>query len=185
LAVKRTPTQSYLATVEKFKRMNYSMSQAAEDMRQQAYKDLTEFTSGASPSGKARLKWLRKMGHPYGRSVASVNWTAAGGETAKWRKRGAGRKGKAPQLPIGNISGGLRRSRFAKLENWKGTGRVLIVGFSKQAKGALHVLLPGGTSKMVGRGIFGKTNEGGAIGKRVKQYRKAYKDVFIKENRKP
>jgi hypothetical protein len=177
MAVKRTPTQSYFATVEKFKKMNATMDEGAAEIQKSLDRDLNEFTSGASPSGKARLKWLRKLGHPYGRGMSSTASTPTG------RKRGAGRKGKAPTLPIGQITGGLRRAKFTKLSkaNQKYT---ITAGFNKGAKGALFAVLPFGTNKMVGRGLWAPT-EKGALGKRVKAYRKAFRDTFITKNRQP
>lgn len=177
MAVKRTPTESYFATIEKFKQINANIEEGAKEVRKQIMRDLNEFTTGATPSGKARLKWLRQTGHPYGRGKSAALSTSTG------RKRGAGRKGKAPNLPIGQITGGLRRAKFAKLSkaNQKHT---ITAGFKKGAKGALYAVLPFGTNKMVGRGLWAPT-EKGALGKRVKAYRKAFRDTFITKNRQP
>ena len=177
MAVKRTPTQSYLATVEKFKRMNLTMEQGAKEIRKQIQDDLDEFTTGASPTGRARLKWLRQMGHPYARGNSAPKSTPTG------RKRGGGRKGVAPKLPMGQISGGLRRSRFARLEMPSGR-HIITAGFNRSAKGALYAVSISGTNKMVSRGLFGK-GDAGALGQRVKQYRKAFRDTFQKRNRQP
>ena len=177
MAVKRDAIQSYFATIEKFKQINANMEEGAKEIRKQIERDLNEFTTGASPSGKARLKWLRQTGHPYGRGKSAALSTSTG------RKRGAGRKGKAPTLPIGQITGGLRRAKFTKLS--KGNQKYIITaGFNKSAKGALFAVLPSGTNKMVGRGLFGKGDQG-ALGKRVKEYRKAFRDTFQKRNKQP
>ena len=177
MAVKRTPTQSYFATIDKFKQINANMEEGAKEIRKQIERDLNEFTTGASPSGKARLKWLRQTGHPYGRGKSAPLSTSTG------RKRNAGRKGTAPMLPMGQITGGLRRSKFAKLDT-PGGRHIITAGFNKSAKGALFAVLPSGTNKMVGRGLFGKGDQG-ALGKRVKEYRKAFRDTFQKRNRQP
>ena len=178
MAVKRTPTQSYFATIEKFKQINANMEEGAKEIKKQIEEDLKEFTTGATPSGKkARQKWLRKLGHPYGRGKSSALSTPTG------RKRNAGRKGVAPQLPMGEMSGSLRRSRFARLTK-PGGRHIITAGFNKSAKGALFAVLPSGTKKMVGRGLFGKGDQG-ALGKRVKEYRKAFRDTFQKRNRQP
>jgi len=176
MAVKRTPTQSYLATVAKFQKMNLTMEQGAEEIAKQIDRDLNEFTSGASPSGKARLKWLRKMGHPYGRGATAAASTPTG------RKRGAGRKGMAPRLPIGQITGRLRRAKYVRLN--LGTRWVITAGFGRGAKGSIYSVLPEGTNKMVSRNLWGK-GEKGALGQRVKSYRKAFRDTFIRNNKQP
>lgn len=176
MAVKRTPTQSYLATVEKFKKMNLTMEEGAKEIRKQINRDLNEFTSGASPVGKERIKWLRKMGHPYGRGTSAATSTPTG------RKRGAGRKGIAPRLPIGQITGRLRKAKFVNLN--LGKGWVITAGFRKGAKGSIYSVLPEGTKKMVSRNLWGK-GEKGALGQRVKAYRKAFRDTFIRMNKQP
>lgn len=177
MAVKRTPTQSYFATVDKFKQINANMEEGAKEIRKQIERDLNEFTTGATPSGKARLKWLRQTGHPYGRGKSAALSTSTG------RKRNAGRKGTAPMLPMGQITGGLRRSKFAKLDT-PGGRHIITAGFNKSAKGALFAVLPSGTSKMVGRGLWDPTQKG-SLPARVKQYRKAFRDTFQKRNRQP
>ena len=177
MAVKRTPTQSYFATVDKFKQINANMEEGAKEIRKQIERDLNEFTTGASPSGKARLKWLRQTGHPYGRGKSAPLSTSTG------RKRNAGRKGTAPMLPMGQITGGLRRSKFAKLD-MPGGRHIITAGFNKSAKGALFAVLPSGTNKMVGRGLW-DTKQKGSLPQRVKEYTKAFRDTFQKRNRQP
>ena len=177
MAVKRTPTQSYFATIDKFKQIDANMEEGAKEIRKQIERDLNEFTTGASPSGKARLKWLRQTGHPYGRGKSAALSTSTG------RKRNAGRKGTAPMLPMGQITGGLRRSKFAKLDT-PGGRHIITAGFNKSAKGALFAVLPSGTNKMVGRGLWDPKQKG-SLPQRVKEYTKAFRDTFQKRNRQP
>jgi hypothetical protein len=177
MAVKRNAMESYDAMLTKFKEINASMDSGAKEIQKAISRDLNEFVTGAEPRGKARIAWLRLKGHPYGRGRDMVPSTATG------RKRGAGRKGTAPTLPIGQISGRLRKSQFVTLTEPYGK-YVIKAGFSKRAKGALYAVLPSGTKKMVGRGLWAPV-EKGALGKRVKEYRKAFRDTFQKRNRQP
>ena len=148
MAVKKTPTQSYLDTKKKFQLLNLSMSQAVEVIKKNVKDDMTELTSGASPEGKEREKWLARLGHPYGRKSDDAGNKDFGMQRGASRyKRGKDkgkRKGKAPLLPIG-------------------------------------------TKKMVARGIWGKSRNGaesGELGKRIKQYRKAFRDMYISKHKK-
>jgi hypothetical protein len=177
-----TPTQSYLLTVKKFEQINATMDEGAEIIRQLIQKDLAEFTQGAKPSGKARKKWLRRLGHPYGRGASAADSTPFG------RKRGAARykrgkrkgklKGRAPNLPIGTISGNLYRARYVSKDSTR-RKYVITAGFNKRAGGALFAVLPEGTRKMVGRNLWGKGDKG-KLGQRVKMYRKAFRDRYRK-----
>lgn len=185
MAVRRTSTQSYLAMIEKFNKIEMSMAEGAETIRTEIAKDLKELTEGANPSGKARKKWLARTGHPYGRGQSAGESTPTGrkrGIHKDIRRKERAKTGRtsAPTLPIGEISGGLIRSRFVtkaqKLRQYR-----ITAGFNRSAGGALFVVIPSGTKKMVGRGLWGK-NEGGELGKRVKMYRKAFRDKFIKLN---
>lgn len=184
MAVKRTETQSYLALIKKFKMINANMDEGAEMIRQNIFNDLKEFTEGAQPQGKARVNWLARLGHPYGRGASASESTPYGRKRGSSKyKRGAraGKyKGQAPRLPIGNISGGLQRSKFVKKEK-RISSYYITAGFDSSAKGALFAVMPGGTKKMVGRDLWGK-GEKGALGKRVRMYRKAFRDQFIKWN---
>ena len=181
MAVKKTPLQSYLDTKAKLEALQLSMSQAVDDIKSSIYKDMEELTSGATPDGKARAKWLRDTGHPYGRRFTDNTSKATN------RQRGTGKKGGAPLLPIGRISGGLQSSKYV-LKDRQGTSRwILSAGFNKKAKGAVYVVMPTGTYKMVARGIWGKSKNGaesGELGKRIKQYRKAFRDMYISKNKK-
>lgn len=177
MAVRRTPLQSYVATVAKFKRLNVTMDGAASEIRKDLLADLKGFVSGASPSGKARIKWLRDQGHPYGRG------TNAAASTATGRKRGTGIKGGAPTLPIGEISGRLKSAAYVSLSR-TGFNYLFTAGFSRRAGKSIYVVLPGGTRKMVSRDLWAK-GEKGAMGQRIKIYRKAFRDVFLAGNRQP
>ncbi len=177
MAVRRTPLQSYVATVAKFKRMGATMDAAANEIRRDLARDQLGFVTGASPSGKARLKWLKEMGHPFGRGGNAASSTPTG------RKRGVGFKGGAPTLPIGEITGALKSSAFTTLKTTS-HNYLFTVGFNRKAGNSIWVVMPGGTKKMVGRGLWSK-NEGGALGQRVKLYRKAFRDTFLRSNRQP
>jgi hypothetical protein len=177
MAVTRSPHQKYLSSVEKFKKMNMNLDRAIETVKEELLDDLNEFTSGASPSGKARIKWLRQMGHPYARGKAPKQSQPLG------RKRGGGYKGAAPRLPIGQITGRLRRAKFVTRR--KNQAKYIITaGFNRGAKGSIWSVLPNGTKKMVSRDLWGP-KEKGALGQRVKAYRKALRETFLKENKKP
>jgi hypothetical protein len=193
MAVKKTPLQSYLDTKAKLEALQLSMSQAVDDIKSSIYKDMEELTSGASPDGKERKNWLARLGHPYGRKSnddyeGNKNFNRQRGASRYKRGKDKGkRKGSAPLLPIGRISGGLQSSKYV-LKDRQGTSRwILSAGFNKKAKGAVYVLLPEGTNKMVARGIWGKSKNGaesGELGKRIKQYRKAFRDMYQAKNKK-
>jgi hypothetical protein len=177
MAVRRTPLQSYNATVAKFRKLDMSMASAAGEIRRDLARDLVGFVSGASPTGKARLKWLRAQGYPYGRGSGAATSTSTG------RKRGAGQKGTAPTLPIGEISGRLKKAAYVTLTT-KDLSYKLTAGFNRRAGKSIYAVLPGGTRKMVSRDLWAK-GEKGAVGQRVKIYRKAFRDVYITGNQKP
>lgn len=177
-----TPTQSYLLTVKKFEQINATMDEGAEIIRQLIQTDLAEFTTGAKPSGKARKKWLRRLGHPYGRGASASQSTPFGRKRGPARYKRGKRKGKlkgrAPNLPIGTISGNLYRARYVSKDSTR-RKYVITAGFNKRAGGALFAVLPEGTRKMVGRNLWGKGDKG-QLGQRVKMYRKAFRDRYRK-----
>lgn len=169
--------QSYVATVAKFKRIDATMDAAAQEIKKDLDDDLHGFVSGASPSGQARIKWLRQMGHPYARGSSASESTSTG------RKRGSGRRGTATTLPIGEISGRLKEAAYVILRRTAGA-YTFFAGFNRRAGGSIYTVLPAGTRKMVGRGLWAK-GEKGALGQRVKLYRKAFRDYFLKGNQQP
>lgn len=188
MAIKRTPTKSYLATVEKFKRLDLSFDEGVELIRQNIAVDLKNFTEGAMPAKKERVKWLARMGHPYGRKSSAAESTDYGlkrGITKERRARERKRTNRtsAPTLPIGEISGTLQRSRFVRTDK-RLKKRIIVAGFSRSGGGGLYAVRPEGTKRMVGRGLWGK-GEKGALGKKVREYRKAFRDHFLREQYKP
>ena len=185
MAVRRTDTQHYQAMVAKFRKINASMDEAVEIIRQNIFDDMKGFTEGAQPVNKARKKWLARTGHPFGRGQSASESTPTGrkrGVHKDIRRKEKARSGvvKAPTLPIGEISGNLQRSKFVSKQK-KNMYYKITAGFDSSAGGALFAVLPSGTKKMVGRGLWGKGDKG-ALGKRVKMYRKAFYDSYIKWN---
>jgi hypothetical protein len=187
MAVKRTTTQAALAMAEKMKRLGMSMDKAVEEIRAQIRLDMQDVTNGAKPSGQARINWLARMGHPYGRGQSAAESTPTGRIRGVARyKRGpkvGKRKGSAPRLPIGRISGNLTRSAYVTKRR-AGGAHVITAGFGRSAKGSIYVVLPAGTRKMVGRGVWGK-GEKGYIGEKIKSYRKVFRQMYLDGNRKP
>lgn len=187
MAVKRTTTQAALAMAEKMKRLGMSMDKAVEEIRAQIKADMHEVTTGSKPSGEARINWLARMGHPYGRGISAAESTPTGRIRGVVRyKRGpktGKRKGSAPRLPIGTISGNLTRSIYVTKRRANGA-HVITAGFGRSAGGSVYVVLPAGTRKMVGRGVWGK-GEKGYIGEKIKSYRKVFRQLYLDGNRKP
>ena len=145
-----------------------SIDDGLEDVRNGARSDLMELTNG-TPSGKDRRKWLKQQGHPFGRGINSAASTATG---AKRNIRG---KRRIQSLPIGKITGSLRRRIISKK-----VGSKLIIGFG--AGQSNFVILPGGTKKMIDRGMMGPTGE---VRRRVRSRLYALRSHFKKANRKP
>lgn len=146
-----------------------SIDAGLEDVRNGARKDLMDLTNG-QPAGKERRKWLKEQGHPFGRGGSAAQSTPTG---AKRNPRGARRRAKS--LPIGAISGSLRRRIISKK-----VGNKLIIGFG--AGQSNWVVISGGTKKMVDRGMMGPTGE---VRRRVRARLYALRSHFKKANRKP
>ena len=184
---RRTHLEHANALIEKFNRYEIGKEKAIEEIRKQLQDDAVEMVSGATPQGQARVKWLARLGHPYGRGNTAAESTATS------RPRGPGRykrgpkkgksKGRAPYLPIGTISGNLKASAFARKDR-QGGRNLITYGYGKRAKGALFAVLPAGTKKMHGRGVWAP-GQRGELNKRSNAYRKAYRDQFIRDVRKP
>ena len=187
MAVRRTHLQHYNALIEKFNRYEIGKEKAIEEIRKQLQSDAVEMVSGATPQGEARVKWLARLGHPYGRGNTAAESTPTSrprgpGKYKRGPKKGKS-KGRAPYLPIGTISGNLKQSAFARKDR-QGGRNLITYGYGKRAGGALFAVLPAGTKKMHGRGVWAP-GQRGELNKRSNAYRKAYRDQFIRDVRKP
>jgi hypothetical protein len=139
-----------------------------EDVRNAARKDLMDLTNG-TPTGKERRKWLKQNGHPFGKGISAAASTPTGA-----KRNVPGRK-RVKNLPIGIISGSLRRRIISRRQ-----GNKLIIGFG--AGQSNWVILPGGTKKMVDRKMMGPN---GAVRERVRSRLYALRSHWKKANRTP
>lgn len=121
---------------QQLRKMRGSFEQEFDKIVRESMQDGINLTGGG-----LSLKRLRKMGHPYGRGPRPNTFSGGG------LKRGAGRM-KAPNLPINQQSGRLRRSWHVKR-----TGLTWVL--SNKARHHKYILSPWGTRKMVGRGLWG------------------------------
>jgi hypothetical protein len=155
----------FYAQRARFAKLGLTMKQGHEDLAEKGRQDWMDLTSG-QPAGKARARLLRQMGHPFGRT--------SGG---KGRSR-MPRKGRLPFLPIGIMSGRLRRA-IRRTRAWVAGA---VQAFAVEAKGvpyAAYILGDAGTRKMVGRGFQRE------IVKRWKARNKAFLDTFSDRQKKP
>jgi hypothetical protein len=155
----------YDAQRKRFAHNKATMLSGHEDLAKEGLKDWLELTGG-QPTGKARLKLLRQIGHPFGRTSKPAG-----------RNR-MPRKGRLPFLPIGIVSGRLRRA-IRKTRAWVSGA---VQAFAVSAEGvpyAKFILGDAGTRKMVGRGFQRE------VVKRFKARNRAYLDHFSKEQKKP
>lgn len=83
---------------------------------------------------------------------------------------------RVPKLPINAQSGRLNRAVIFR----RGGKGVFYAGFASAAGGGIHTVRPGGTVKMVDRGLYGPN---GAVTKFVAAGRKAYRDKYIRKAR--
>lgn len=143
-----------------------SIDAGLEDVRNAARRDLMDLTNG-SPTGKERRKWLKESGHPFGRGISAADSTPTGA------KRNIIGKRRVKSLPIGIITGSLRRRIISKKQ-----GNKLIIGFG--AGQSNWVIIPGGTKKMIDRGMMGPTGE---VRRRVRSRLYALRSHFKKANR--
>lgn len=156
----------------RLRRMKGGIATGMKEIKNQSLRDLLELTDG-TPKGKARIKWLRQQGHPYGRNSAPKI-----GQPLSGKRRA---KGRARNLPIGEISGKLRSAAFSQVDKnlvGRDTTRVTL-GFNKKAGKSIHVVLPMGTKKMVSRGLMLPGGKG-EIGKRMKMYRGVIYRLYIR-----
>lgn len=177
----------YFAQVARFNKVNKNALQGMQILRRDALDEMTELTSG-SPQGKARLRLLRAMGFPFARddSPLDTDTMRMGGKrgnvkSGKRLRKKLQIKGKVnfPQLPIGKITGALQRAKFASTDRFK-----LTLGFDRRAGRSINVVIPWGTNKMVGRGLW-LPGERGELGKRMKRARRAFAKVFFDPLRRP
>ena len=125
---------------KRFEEMEGTAADLHRELVKEGWRNGVKLLSGATPSGKARVKALRAAGHPYANS--------------RGLKRGAIRKGGGfKNLPIGNITNRLRRAFKISNKPLPGGGNAGKISFEGAGK-SLFVLSPGGTSKMVDRGFW-------------------------------
>lgn len=165
--------------MKRFAAMNMNAKTGHADIARQGYMDARELTRGADgPMGSARKRWLRKMGHPFGRGPSAAASKPGG------LKRGIPRaRGQVRNLPIGQISNRLHTGFSLKRE----TGGTQSFGLRSSAPHAQYILSPYGTKKMVGRGfggILGKSGpKTGEIVRRWRARNMAFVQHFIRKQR--
>lgn len=173
----------YRAQLQRFDRLRLDMRQGHEDIAEGGLRDQLEFTRGGiGPSGHARKKWLRQLGHPFGRGINSAASTRGGlkRQVSRQAKQRAGFRGRSfvPSLPIGSISGRLRRGIQKRQVPNMGV-QSFDVGTTKAAGRSAWVLSPAGTQRMVGRGVWPE------VKKRFRARNKSFVDHFKGQQRKP
>lgn len=129
MSVHMSPLSLYKAQVQRFTRTARTVRQMHEEISRESALDAVRFTSGASPSGKERKRWLAKN-RPFARNISR----------SKLRVR---------YLPIGQISGLTNRSFRVVRER---AGGAQVFGLRNAAQGR-YTLLDAGTRKMRGRGF--------------------------------
>lgn len=163
-----TLTSLRVAQRARFEGIKHDIHAVHKMMATDGKEDFSELTSGA-----VSTKTLRAMGHPFGRLVSGD--ISTGGRGVRNRQKFAQhltRRGALPLLPINKQTGKLH-------------GAITLIGptgpnfrydlFSNVRDGRQFVLKPGGTSKMVGRGLLGQW---GMLRKRHRARRAAYVDVL-------
>ena len=147
-----TPTQLYLAQIERFRKMNVGAKAMHRDLAIEGRNDAHELTSGGVSS-----KELRRLGHPFGYGPTGM-------------KRGTNIKGsrsKIRNLPINRQTGRLQSGFRLTRES----GGVQSFGIRNNAPYAKYILSPYGTTRMVGRGYSGIVGETGpSKGETVKRW---------------
>ncbi len=104
-------TDLYYDQKSRFGRLQNDARIGFRDLSEGVTRDALELMQGG-PAGKARLKLLRQLGNPFGRGANALASTPTGrfrGASLRKRKQ-LGMKGQLPYLPIGSISGRLRRA---------------------------------------------------------------------------
>jgi hypothetical protein len=184
------PLDLYKTQKARFDKVQASGRQMHRMIAEEGYKDWVELVSGDGPSGKARLQVLRALGHPFGRyanaSVASAARAAhaKAGTMVDGKRRGSsasdrkslGLKGELPLLPIGVITGRLRRS--IRIKPSSVSPQQFKVGAFNPGKSGF-ALLDGGTVKVVSRGINAE------VRKRFRARNKAFYDHMRQRQQAP
>ncbi len=180
MGVFTTPTQLRVRQRARFEQVKRDIKKVHRIMAEDGETDFHDATDG-----KIKSKQLAAMGHPFGRLSSGDPRT--GGRGAKDGRKfiGAGikgqvtRKGVVRPLPINEQTGRLKRG--ITLTGPLG-GRRSEYRLFTTVPYAKYVLRPGGTRKMVDRGLLGPR---GFLRKRHKARIAAYIDVVRKSNRKP
>ena len=159
---KKTITQAFLDQRARFAAVERNKPKLMKEAQSMAREEMNKLTD-ATPKGKERERLLARLGHPLGRGAKASLSTPTG------RKRGG--RGTIKSLPIGEISGQLRRGKTVSVDGTK-----ITVGFKKPGGGYFRVR-PGGTKIMVDGG-FWAPGEGGAMGKRMKAIRLGFRQRF-------
>ena len=172
-----SPKSLYDAQLARFKAVGKNAKAGMYILKRDALDEMETLVNGGSGvAGKARIKALRAAGHPFGRNNTAMDT----GSRRFGGKRGvANRVGGFPQLPIGVISGKLKKSKFATVKDFQ-----LTLGFDKSAGPSIAAVYPFGTNRTVGRGLM-LPGEKGALGKRMKRSRLAFKKAFFEPLKKP
>jgi len=133
--LKANPLQVYFDTVKQMEGDTKTIKQLHRQIADGGTADYHDLLRGGVSS-----KTLRRMGHPFGRRLQAS-------------KPGAGRvRGTLPLLPINRQTGRLIAS--IQLRPADGGTQAFHVGPTASAGRSMFVLSPGGTSKMVARGVY-------------------------------
>lgn len=164
----QTLTQLRVAQQARFKMIAHDIHAVHKMIAEDGKGDFQELTAGG-----VKTKTLRAMGHPFGRLNGGDPSTGGRGvrDRAKFKTL-LTRKGVLPPLPI-NIQTGKLHAAIT-LNGPHGVRHAYDL-FSNVHDGRQYVLRPGGTSKMVGRGLLGQW---GMLRKRHRARRAAYVDVL-------
>lgn len=156
---------------QRFDDLKLTQQQAVRDIALETYRDLRDSVSGTLTPKQTKGAFARG---PAPNKRGSFKAGSLG-----TRRRPRGKRG-VKKLPINKQSGRLESSAILA-DIVKTPGKTSFkVGFSSKAGGSIFTVLPGGTKKMVDRGLYG-TN--GFIAKRVAARRKAYRDKYIRKAR--
>lgn len=140
----RTSRQLYDAQLRRFARVGGDASRLHESLARSMRTQALGLLDG-EPQGEARIKHLRKLGHPYGRGPARQK-RADGGSNQMVR-------GRVKQLPIGVVSGRLKAA--LSLSRTTGRGRQSFALGAPGVEYAKYILHPAGTRWMIGRNFWG------------------------------
>lgn len=163
-----TLTQLRIAQRERFKDIVGDIHAVHRMMATDGKEDFVELTSGTVSS-----KTLRAMGHPFGRLTSGDPGTGGRGVRNRAKFNSVlTRKGVLAPLPINKQTGKLHAA--ITLSGPHGP-KLAYDLFSNVRDGRQYVLKPEGTSKMVGRGLLGKT---GRLRARHRARSAAYVDVL-------